>query len=408
MLGGSNERPMAQVVGPYPSGLEAPRSTPDAITSHTVSMGGSRDGTDSPPREANQSFSGQEPEYVKYEKVFLFVNPSSGGNAASEFTVAGLEQMHLSKPKPLQVYIFDITEGKSGEKTGFNVLRDEIEEMKSEAPPSSLRSNFIRILAAGGDGTVMWVADEVEKHRIDSRFVAIGVIPYGTGNDFAKALGWASTENVQPYNRGMTSFRSLMGEWMDAAVSSHDLWEVVVAVKDGGTFLRIDASTRQKTLYHQGTRRINFTMSNYFSIGVESRIGIGFDRHRTKNQFRNKLAYLTEGLKKSLFKRTPRVDFIVQDMIASDALDPTPHDVEESVERQRQRFFDLCDSVESRPQETVFTTVADSEAPKLRDCASLIALNIPSFASGNDIWANSVGNLAITVPRKKVIRRGEL
>lgn len=32
-----------------------------------------------------------------------------------------------------------------------------------------------------------------------------------------------------------------------------------------------------------------FTMSNYFSMGVESRIGRGFDRHRTKSQTLNKV-----------------------------------------------------------------------------------------------------------------------
>ena len=32
-----------------------------------------------------------------------------------------------------------------------------------------------------------------------------------------------------------------------------------------------------------------FTMSNYFSMGIESRIGRGFDRHRTKSQTLNKM-----------------------------------------------------------------------------------------------------------------------
>ena len=34
---------------------------------------------------------------------------------------------------------------------------------------------------------------------------------------------------------------------------------------------------------------LGFTMSNYFSMGVESRIGRGFDRHRTKSQVFNKM-----------------------------------------------------------------------------------------------------------------------
>lgn len=36
-------------------------------------------------------------------------------------------------------------------------------------------------------------------------------------------------------------------------------------------------------------RTIHYKMCNYFSIGVESRIGVGFDRYRTKSAFLNKL-----------------------------------------------------------------------------------------------------------------------
>lgn len=39
-------------------------------------------------------------------------------------------------------------------------------------------------------------------------------------------------------------------------------------------------------------------MCNYFSIGVESRIGLGFDKKRTRNAFCNKTRYFTEGVKK--------------------------------------------------------------------------------------------------------------
>jgi diacylglycerol kinase (ATP) len=39
-------------------------------------------------------------------------------------------------------------------------------------------------------------------------------------------------------------------------------------------------------------------MCNYFSIGVESRIGLGFDKRRTGNVCCNKFFYFTEGLKK--------------------------------------------------------------------------------------------------------------
>jgi diacylglycerol kinase (ATP) len=52
-------------------------------------------------------------------------------------------------------------------------------------------------------------------------------------------------------------------------------------------------------------------MSNYFSIGVESRIGLGFDRHRTQSVVGNKCVYCWEGFKK-MFLKTPKINSILE------------------------------------------------------------------------------------------------
>jgi diacylglycerol kinase (ATP) len=39
-------------------------------------------------------------------------------------------------------------------------------------------------------------------------------------------------------------------------------------------------------------------MCNYFSIGIESRIGLGFDKQRTSSAICNKICYGWEGIKK--------------------------------------------------------------------------------------------------------------
>lgn len=41
-------------------------------------------------------------------------------------------------------------------------------------------------------------------------------------------------------------------------------------------------------------------MCHYFSLGIDSRIGLGFDKKRTKQRCCNKMRYFYEGVKKIL------------------------------------------------------------------------------------------------------------
>jgi diacylglycerol kinase (ATP) len=54
-------------------------------------------------------------------------------------------------------------------------------------------------------------------------------------------------------------------------------------------------------------------MVNYFSIGIDARIGLGFDKNRSKNVYMNRFIYFLEGLKK-LFLKTEKINNLVKEL----------------------------------------------------------------------------------------------
>lgn len=66
---------------------------------------------------------------------------------------------------------------------GFMTLKQELHR-----PESSARK--FRVIVCGGDGSVMWVIDEMLRYDINQERCPIGILPFGTGNDFSRVLGW--------------------------------------------------------------------------------------------------------------------------------------------------------------------------------------------------------------------------
>lgn len=52
----------------------------------------------------------------------------------------------------------------------------------------------VKVIVCGGDGTVLWVVEEIVKYNIDLNNVMIGIIPIGTGNDFSRSTGWGGEQ----------------------------------------------------------------------------------------------------------------------------------------------------------------------------------------------------------------------
>lgn len=68
-----------------------------------------------------------------------------------------------------------------------------------------------------------------------------------------------------------------------------------------------------KPIKGKEVKMIKKHMSNYCSIGVDARIGYGFDKKRTKSQIGNKCVYAWEGFKK-FFSSTLKMNQIIDNL----------------------------------------------------------------------------------------------
>lgn len=177
----------------------------------------------------------------------------------------------------------------------------------------------IRVIVGGGDGTVMWVIEEMIKYSIDVSKCPIGIVPFGTGNDFSRVLGWGGSAPLKMVGPSLDNLKALISRWRNAITEEFDVWEITIETNENGFFRKVSksngAAIKEEMKENDGKKKKTMKkhMANYFSLGIDARIGLGFDKHRSNNACCNKVVYCMEGFKK-MFLSTQRIKKVVDSL----------------------------------------------------------------------------------------------
>ncbi|EFJ30273.1 hypothetical protein SELMODRAFT_90522 [Selaginella moellendorffii] len=195
--------------------------------------------------------------------------------------------------RPLLVFI----NRKSGAQHGtalrrhLNMLLNPVqvfELSKAQGPDAGLEffkgfAHF-RILVCGGDGSVGWVLDEIEKRNYESP-PPVAILPIGTGNDLARVLSWGGGYAAVGRQGGLYN---MLHEVDHGAASMLDRWLV-----------RISDNYSKPGEEIVAEKYVN----NYLGIGCDAKVALDIHMLREENpekfynQFLNKMLYAKEGAK---------------------------------------------------------------------------------------------------------------
>lgn len=241
---------------------------------------------------------------VPAENVFLFVNATSGGRCGAKLLeVPSPLEIEISPNRRVLLHVFDIAEGRKGEKQGFCQLK------------RYCAYSVAKVAVAGGDGTILWAVEEARVTGIDVlRQVEFVIVPLGTGNDFSRFTGWGgSAPSMRRLLKNEFSrLAALVREWLSATPRLHDIWNVDIQVDEGRGGIFINEGGKKS---EQEAKHLQRCMHSYCSMGWDARAGMEQEKRRTRSRAGNLCNYGIQVCAKGLpCRRKVRIGDMVESM----------------------------------------------------------------------------------------------
>lgn len=128
--------------------------------------------------------------------------------------------------------------------------------------------------------------------------------------DSGVAQTYSETVSKTFLDSPIKGLKQSIAEYLTGEIRPIDIWDIeIVCMPEVGSIKMIVEEDGKKVKKQQTYQRHSTgetvisssfcrKMANYCSIGIDARIGLGFDRNRSTNRFINKMVYAWEGLKK--------------------------------------------------------------------------------------------------------------
>ncbi|KAJ1797072.1 hypothetical protein LPJ59_003363 [Coemansia sp. RSA 2399] len=195
-----------------------------------------------------------------------------------------------------------ITEAASQLQSGLDrFTEEEITQRLELAQESAIK---LHVWSAGGDGTVSSTLEAMMEYGVDVGRLYFSCIPFGTGNDFADALGWGRSVPGDAVGVSMRQLNKIISERLDGYTCKLDIYEISFTTYDDGHIKHVEKNMFDKP----GMRRHKCLMIDYFSLGVQGFVGSSFELHRPGKRALNILMYTVAAAKWVFLKKFPPIN----------------------------------------------------------------------------------------------------